>query len=276
VLASEIDLVLVQIAQGQYDLATTYVEEKFLAFKHVPHKQPRKAYETLRLYLWLAQDDRESAIRWINEYKLEVEDEQNTLYITERLNVAHVYLLQERFTEAHSLLAQALQASRHNQHVAFIIEVLCLQALLSQAQHDIPRALATLTEALTLGEPEGFVRTIIHYGKPMGILLTQLLNSQRYATPTKPSVSQKYITQLLFALNFSVPEVTPLSPSQTLSSRESEVLHLIAAGFADKEIAAHLVISEGTVKTHIKRIFSKLDAKSRTQAVAYAREMHLL
>ncbi len=274
--AGEIDLVKVHIAQEKYELASTYVEEKFFLFKHASHKQPRKTYETLRLCLWLAQEDRESATRWINDYRLEVEDEQDTLYITERLNVAQVYLLQERFSEMHPLLVQALQASRRNKYVVFTIEVLCLQALLFQAQHDIPRALATLTEALMLGEPESFVRTIINYGKPIGVLLTHLLNSQRYTTPTKSSVSQKYITQLLLALNFSIPDANPLSPSQTLSSREAEVLHLIAAGFSDKEIAERLVISEGTVKTHIKRIFSKLDAKSRTQAVAYAREMNML
>ncbi len=276
ILAGEIDLVKIHIAQEKYELASTYVEEKFFLFKHVPYKQPRKTYETLRVQLWLAQGDRESAIRWINDYQLEVEDEQDTLYITERLNVAQVYLLQERFPEVHSLLVQALQASRRNKYVAFTIEVLCLQALLFQAQHDIPRALATLMEALTLGEPEAFVRTIINYGKPMGILLTQVLNGQRRDAVAQPVVSQSYITQLLLALNFSTPETVPSGPSQALSNREAEVLHLIAAGFSDKEIAERLVISGGTVKTHIKRIFSKLNAKSRTQAVAYAREMHML
>ena len=52
-----------------------------------------------------------------------------------------------------------------------------------------------------------------------------------------------------------------------LSSRESEILILIAQGFLDKEIAIELQISTRTVQTHVIRICSKLDARNRTHAV---------
>ncbi|HYF63337.1 MAG TPA: LuxR C-terminal-related transcriptional regulator, partial [Herpetosiphonaceae bacterium] len=61
----------------------------------------------------------------------------------------------------------------------------------------------------------------------------------------------------------------------TLSPREVEVLGLIAAGASNKEIAAALVISAATVKTHLLHIFQKLDVRTRTQAVARARELRL-
>jgi DNA-binding NarL/FixJ family response regulator len=57
---------------------------------------------------------------------------------------------------------------------------------------------------------------------------------------------------------------------EALSSREIEVLQRMAAGKSNKEIGAELFISEGTVKTHVKNIFSKLDVVSRTEAVATA------
>jgi two-component system NarL family response regulator len=57
---------------------------------------------------------------------------------------------------------------------------------------------------------------------------------------------------------------------ETLSAREIEVLQRIAAGKSNKEIGAELFISEGTVKTHVKSIFAKLDVVSRTEAVATA------
>ena len=57
---------------------------------------------------------------------------------------------------------------------------------------------------------------------------------------------------------------------ETLSEREIEVLHLIAKGTANKEIAAELCISQSTVKTHIANIFQKLGARDRTEAVAQA------
>jgi DNA-binding NarL/FixJ family response regulator len=61
-----------------------------------------------------------------------------------------------------------------------------------------------------------------------------------------------------------------------LSAREIEVLQRIAAGKSNKEIGAELFISEGTVKTHIKSIFSKLDVVSRTEAVANATRRGLI
>jgi LuxR family transcriptional regulator, maltose regulon positive regulatory protein len=64
--------------------------------------------------------------------------------------------------------------------------------------------------------------------------------------------------------------------SETVSPREVEVLAKVAQGLSNREIAAALFISEATVKSHLTRIFRKLDVSSRTRAVARARQLHLL
>lgn len=65
------------------------------------------------------------------------------------------------------------------------------------------------------------------------------------------------------------------SPPSSLSHREYEVLQFIAAGLSNSEIAERLIVSLSTVKTHINSIYRKLDVRSRTQAVARARELNL-
>ncbi len=68
----------------------------------------------------------------------------------------------------------------------------------------------------------------------------------------------------------------PESPSTGLTDRETDVLRLVAAGKANKEIAAALSIGEKTVKTHVSAILGKLGVQSRTQAALYAAQSGLV
>jgi DNA-binding CsgD family transcriptional regulator len=72
------------------------------------------------------------------------------------------------------------------------------------------------------------------------------------------------------------PVAVRRKPAEPLSSRELEVLHHLAAGCTNAEIAKVLFVAPGTVKAHLNHIFRKLEAASRLQAVAHAREAGLL
>jgi DNA-binding NarL/FixJ family response regulator len=67
-----------------------------------------------------------------------------------------------------------------------------------------------------------------------------------------------------------VPAPAPRQLPDELTPREAEVLSLIARGLSNREIAAHLIVSEATVKTHVNHVFAKIGARDRAQAVHYA------
>jgi DNA-binding NarL/FixJ family response regulator len=88
-----------------------------------------------------------------------------------------------------------------------------------------------------------------------------------------PSITRRLIDQ--FAHRPAAARVDARSLDE-LTAREREVLELVARGCSNAEIAEQLVLSEGTVKTHIKRIFMKLDLRDRTQAVILAYDVGLV
>jgi DNA-binding NarL/FixJ family response regulator len=84
---------------------------------------------------------------------------------------------------------------------------------------------------------------------------------------------------LVDAIATAPPAQSPRSSSRFpdgLTPREAEVLSLIATGLSNTEIAEHLFISEGTVKSHINRLLAKIDARDRAQAVTYAYQRGLV
>lgn len=78
------------------------------------------------------------------------------------------------------------------------------------------------------------------------------------------------------------PPADPFRPNERaqaslgITDREREVLQLLAAGRSNKEIARHLGVSPNTVKTHVARLFEKLDVGRRTEAIGLARELGLV
>jgi DNA-binding NarL/FixJ family response regulator len=90
----------------------------------------------------------------------------------------------------------------------------------------------------------------------------------------QPSITAKVMAEFSRTTRPVQSSSSPLA--DPLSARELEILHLVADGMSNKEIADTLVIAEGTVKNHLTSILSKLEARDRMQAVIKARELGLI
>lgn len=243
----------------------------------------------LRLvHLWILQGNQDAAFQWAEHYRRTCEGDgaSHALYAQEGLVLARVLLAQSRqgrnrpgehpLEEALSLLEQVRARAEARGEMRDVLEALVLQAQVEQARGDLPEALSTLREALTLAEPEGYVRLFVDEGPPMATLLQQVAGAFG-ASP--------YIMRLLDSPGLPIHQQQDAEPAHflvpaelvdVLSEREMEVLRLLARGGSNCELAQSLVVSTSTVKTHLQHIYGKLGVANRKQAVARAQELHLL
>ncbi|NTW97966.1 MAG: hypothetical protein HGB28_05380, partial [Oscillochloris sp.] len=185
----------------------------------------------------------------------------------ETITIARVLLARGHPAEALARLAPLIAAAEQGGRVQHQLEGLIVQA---HALHDLqrtPEALAALRQALALAEPRGYVQPFLDQGPLIAALLERMKDAPGSATP--------YAAQLLTLS----PQPSALSPQplvEPLTERERDVLRLIAEGATNQDIAERLVVSVGTVKTHLNHILGKLNARNRTEAVARARLIGLI
>ena len=133
-----------------------------------------------------------------------------------------------------------------------------------------------LESALKLAEPSGFIRVFVDLGPQMADSLSRMKSDPRWS---------EYIAQILAAFpaqQLPTEAQSAERPSashhleEPLTNRELQILKLLREHLTNKEIAAQLVISPGTVKGHTIRIYQKLDVKGRQQAVEKAVTLGIL
>ncbi len=125
--------------------------------------------------------------------------------------------------------------------------------------------------------PQGYVRVFADEGAPMTTLLGRLVAAQRTGQAAA-GVPLGYLARLQRAFGAGQPAAEP-SPSgivDPLTSRELEVLRMLAMGRSNQAIARELVVTLDTVKKHVGHVLGKLGAANRTEAVARARDLSLI
>ena len=208
---------------------------------------------------------------WADNCNLDLGDDIDPRFESEYMLLARTYLARHQYDKALKLLSRILLEAERGKRFGVVIEASLLSALARQGLGQTKQALSSLDNALELAAPQGYVRLFVDEGPYLKALLQRLPDNHSH---------KDYIKLLLTAFPEAVSEQANNSNagglSEPLSPKELNTLRLLVSGLTNKEIAEKAFVSPNTVKTHIKKIYDKMEVNSRAQAINRARELELI
>ncbi|MBD8022645.1 LuxR C-terminal-related transcriptional regulator [Microbacterium gallinarum] len=269
-------LAMAQLRQARGDLAAAAElvdeAERFFVTDMAPLVRPVPATKArIRVHQGRIAD----AVAWAHESGLSPADELSYAREYEHITLARILVSQHRrhggqhaLDDALALLTRLRGAAVEGGRTGSVIEILVLHSLAYRAHGDLQSAVDSLTEALRLAEGEGYARVFLDEGAALSALLEAV---------AADGPVREYAQRLLRVARD--PEHAPAAADQVavlaepLSEREREVLRLLTTELSGPEIARLLVVSLNTLRTHTKRIYTKLGVNNRRAAVLRAREL---
>ena len=189
------------------------------------------------------------------------------------LRAASRYLLRQSPEEVVRALDASLEYSEQRGLAHRSVELLLIRALAHKHSGELESALTDLHRALTLAAPRQFLRVFLDEGPELGSLVARLDPEQLGSSPAVPLVRRLQQT-------LSKPEQqgrrNGASLREELTRREVSILKRLESGLSNKEIAEAIFVSEGTLKWHLHNVYSKLNVKNRSGAMARARTLGIV
>jgi LuxR family maltose regulon positive regulatory protein len=202
------------------------------------------------------QGDIAAARTWVRERGLALDDELRYVTEFEHITLAIVVLNDgpddRELHRVRALLDRLLADAEAGGRGSSVIEILAVQALTFDALGDTANAREALRRAVAVAEPEGYVRVFTFLGPRLAELRESLTSG---TAPTRPSRQPGLV--------------------EPLSDRELDVLRLLRSDLGGPDIARELHVSLNTLRTHTKRIYTKLGVNTRREAVSRAAELGL-
>jgi LuxR family maltose regulon positive regulatory protein len=276
-------MALLRAATGNDDAALHLLDEAEALYRRgfYPDVRPIAA---MKARLQIAAGDLASAAEWAHERRVSVADVPEYLHEYEHLTLVRLLIAAHRtghtiehpgsdspVAAALDLLDKLHAAAADAGRDGSLLEIRVLQALANHANGDVPRALVTVERALVEApEPERYVRLYLDEGAPMHALIHEVATERGDSTPVHVRRLLERAAAPAAGFERRQPLVDPLS------QRELEVLRLLDSELSGPEVARQLYVSLNTLRTHTKRIFTKLDVTNRAAAVRRGRELGLL
>jgi LuxR family maltose regulon positive regulatory protein len=240
-----------------------------------------------RIRLWLSTGKLEETLRWIHTSQLKIDGKLNFQHELKHIILARILVAQaeqgaseQHLRKTERLLKRLLDAASTAGWLHHKIQILVLMARAYQEQSKIEQALIATNQALTLAEGSKYIRVFIEEGPKMGELLSGIQDGQQDKDQSAFQRKQaSYINSLLTALEKKDPSPKTKAENELiepLTSREMDVLRLLVTNMTVPEIADELVVTANTVRSHVKRIYEKLEVHRRLSAVEKAKELKLV
>ncbi len=274
-------MIRIRMAQGEWDEAQKIIDQaRKAAAEFSITKIDDYIVEMNQAWLWVSQGKYREAVSWvenfqvnefIDELKASGAEAYNLFHIRkyEQLILSRLYLAQNQPEQALGLLETLLPKFEKIGRMVQVIEIKILRARALYAFMKMDAALEELRNALILAEPEGYVRLFVDEGDEVQQLLQRVTDDKKWL--------REYVARLIAAFSTGQLPVTQSAIAyEPLSQRELNVLSFLPGALSSDEIADKLFVSVHTVRSHIKSIYSKLDAHSRLEAVEKAKTLKIL
>ena len=262
-------------AQGHHETAVELLDQAESRYLRgfFPDVRPIPA---MRALLHIGQELLDEAWDWAGEQQVTAATEPTYLNELNLLTLARLQVATARSAGGSTAvrgmlptLVRLLEEAEAGGRVRSVVEILVTRALVLESLHNRVAALDSLVRALTAGVPAGILRPFLDAGEPLQRLLGEVAR--------RPAARDHVRALRAAGSAATAPPANVDGPGQgTLSDRELEVLRLLATPMSGPEIARRLFVSINTLRTHTKRIFTKLDVNTRAAAVSRAADLGLL